>query len=369
MKKWLSIAAVVILCLALVIGAACTCGGGEEGEGVDEEEEIPEIVFLDPEEYQPDRNDDAFHGLPSTDAREMWFFDAIFDNGYCMGIGFRMGVVLTETGATDPEYRSVAFGIFDPDGEKTETEVQFPVSEVSASTETCDVRMGDNYVHGEFPRYEIHFRSGDLGADLVFENLTQGYRNPPDGITALGEGWVVAQPRARVTGTLILDGEEMPVSGEGYHDHTWGVSTPGEGIGILASWNWGKLFLPNHTFVFNVIQLAEKFGGQSGGILMAFKGEELFQVLVSENIVVELSDFEVDELSGVEYSRKMVLKIDEPRIKGEVILRVRYLLEASSREGMEFFRALSDCDVKLDVDGEEVEGETQAIHEIGKPPQ
>jgi hypothetical protein len=33
-KKWLSVAAIVALCLALVIGVAC--GGGEEEEGVKE---------------------------------------------------------------------------------------------------------------------------------------------------------------------------------------------------------------------------------------------------------------------------------------------------------------------------------------------
>ena len=36
MKSWLSVAAIVVLCLALVIGVACGGGGDEEEEGVTE---------------------------------------------------------------------------------------------------------------------------------------------------------------------------------------------------------------------------------------------------------------------------------------------------------------------------------------------
>jgi hypothetical protein len=351
--------------LALVIGAACTCGEEEEEVVV---METPTPGLFDPEEYQPNRIDDAFHGLSSPYAHELWYFSAVFDNGYSMVNRWRMGAVMSETGREDVEFRAVGLVVYDPDGKETSTEAQFPDSEVFASIETCDVRMGDNHLHGEFPRWEMHFRIGDVGGDFVFENLTQGFRQPPDGVGASGAGWVIAQPRARVSGKLILDGEEIPVSGEGYHDHVWGVSTPEEGLGMLDHWNWGRLFLPDHTFIFNVAQLTEKLGSLSGGVLIAFKGEELFQATMG--IVAEPSDFELDEVSGLEYPRKLVLKIDDPMINGEVILTVRRLLDSLAPEGPEgyYFYFQSDCEVRLDVDGEKVELDVQGqMHELMKP--
>jgi hypothetical protein len=327
-------------------------------------------MAIDPELYRLDRIDDAFHGQLSPDAFEWWYFDAIFDNGYSMVTSWHIGEMGTET--ADPGSGHIMFSIYDPDGKKTDTEVDFPASAVFASTETCDVKMGDNRLHGEFPRYEIHFRSGDIGGELLFENLTQGFRNPPDGVAYFGReparymGWVIAQPRAKVTGKLILAGEDIPVNGVGYHDHNWGNVPLG---GLYDHWYWGRIFLPNHTFLYSTGESARSIGSQRVCILIAFKGEKLLRM--SSRIDGEPSDFQVDEVTGVKYPRKLVLKVDASRIKGEVILRLKKLIESRSfpqaMKGHGYFRFLSDCDVKLDVVGEKIEVETQVMHELMIP--
>ena len=325
-------------------------------------------MAIDPELYRLDRIDDAFHGQPSPDAFEWWYFDAIFDNGYSAATSWHIG----EMGTANPEARFIMFSIYAPDGKKTGTLVNFPVSAAFASTETCDVKMSDNRLHGEFPRYEIHFRSGDIGGDLSFENLTQGYRSPPDGVTYLGRepdrymAWTVAQPRARVTGKLILAGEVIPVNGVGYHDHNWGNVSLQE---LFDHWYWGRLFLPNHTLLYSVARLSESLGYEKMAMLIAFKGEKLLEQF--SDIVAEPSDFELDELTGVKYPQKLVLKMDASRVKGEVFHRLRRkidIIESSQAiKGHGFLRFLSDCDVKLDVDGEKIEAEMQVIHELAIP--
>jgi hypothetical protein len=327
-------------------------------------------MAIDPESYRLDRIDDALHHQPFPEAFEWWYFDAIFDNGYSMVTSWHIGEV--EGGTTGPGSGLVVFGIYDPNGKKTDTVTAFPASAVSASTKTCDVKMGDNRVHGEFPRYQIHFRSGDIGGDLLFENLTQGYRNPPDGVMYLSRkpikyfAWVVAQPRARVAGKLILGGEEIPVNGVGYHDHNWGNVPLRE---LWGHWYWGRLFLPNHTLIYATLQASESLGSERLGSLIAFKGEKLLEQL--SDIYSEPSDFQVDEETGAKYPRKLVIKVDGSRIKGEVIHRLRKLIESrrlpQAGKGHGYFRFLSDCDVKLDVDGEKIEVETQVIHELMIP--
>jgi len=327
-------------------------------------------VAIGPELYRLDRIDDAFHNQPSPDAFEWWYFDAIFDNGYSMVTSWHIGGVGMEI--ADPGYGHIVFAIYDPDGKKTDTVGAFPANAVFASTETCDVKMGDNRVHGEFPRYEVHFRSGDIGGDLLFENLTQGIRNPPDGVTYFSQqpdkymGWAIAQPRARVTGKLILAGEEILVNGVGYHDHNWGNVSFQE---FCDHWYWGRLFLPKHTLIYATLQTAESVGSARLGGLIAIKGEKLLEQV--EEIDGEPSDFQVDEVTGAKYPRKLIIKMDGSRIKGEVIHRLRKIIESvetpQAGKGHGYFRFLSDCDVKLDVDGEKIETETQVIHELMIP--
>ena len=324
-------------------------------------------MAIDPELYKLDRIDDAFHGQPPPHAFEWWYFDAIFDNGYSMVTSWHIG----EMGTANPESRAVMFTIYDPDGKKTDARVEFPISAVFASTETCDVKMGDNHLHGEFPKWEIHFRSGDIGGDLSFENLTQGLRTPPDGVFYIGReppmyiGWAIGQPRARVTGKLILAGEEIPVSGLGYHDHNWG-NVPIKKL--YDHWYWGRLFLPNHTLLYSVGQTAESLGSRRICSLIVIKGEELLKW--SSHIEAEPSDLVMDEETEAKYPRKLVLKMDDRRIAGEVIHRLSKLIESGgpqAEKGHGYFRFLSDCEVKLDVDGEKVEVDTQVIHELMIP--
>ena len=123
-------------------------------------------MAIDAELFKLDRIDDAFHGQ----VFEWWYFDAIFDNGYSVVTSWHIGAMGTET--TELGSGRTRFSIYDPDGKKTDTDIDFPANAVSASTKTCDVKMGDNHIHGEFPRYEIHFRDGDIGGDLFLENLT-----------------------------------------------------------------------------------------------------------------------------------------------------------------------------------------------------
>ena len=317
---------------------------------------------IDPEVYKPLKIDDAFHCQPSP-GFEWWYFDANFDNGYSFVTSWHIAGKAAEVEPELPEPGFIAFAIYDPEGKRTATRVGYPVSAVSASRETCDVKMGDNHLHGQIPRYEIHFRDGDLGGDLVYENLTQGYRNPPDGAGVIVQdplttfGHVIAQPRARVTGKLILAGKEIPVKGEGYHDKNWGNSPLQN---TLEWWYWGRIFIPGYTMVYAATALG-------GGVLHMFKGKKL--LVSSRELSAAPSDFETDAVSGVKYPQKLPLKVNDPKVKGEIIHRLKTVVESPQEpliatSPLRYFRFLSDCDIKLVVDGKKVEVATQVLHEF-----
>jgi len=50
--------------------------------------------------------------------------------------------------------------------------------------------------------------------------------------------------RLEVSGTLLLDGRELTVTGEGWFDHEWGSSQLGEGV---SGWDWFSLRLEDRT--------------------------------------------------------------------------------------------------------------------------
>lgn len=71
-------------------------------------------------------------------------------------------------------------------------------------------------------------------------------------------GWVVAQPRARVEGTISVDGKEHQVTGIGYHDHNWGSGF----LPLYVShWIWGRLSTERFTMIFADISTTRKCGG------------------------------------------------------------------------------------------------------------
>ena len=51
--------------------------------------------------------------------------------------------------------------------------------------------------------------------------------------------WLVEMPRARVTGTLSIDGRAFAIDAIGYHDHNWGEWVPTD-----ALWNWAQFSSP-----------------------------------------------------------------------------------------------------------------------------
>ncbi|MFH2045237.1 MAG: hypothetical protein ABIK92_08825 [Pseudomonadota bacterium] len=324
-----------------------------------------------PEVYRTKEKHWAFHPLTGyPEQMQWWHTNAIFDNGYNLSCTW----FVTDYSAT------VGFQICDPQGNMTiESYVPFEREDVSASTETLDIKMGDNYYRGKFPKYEYRFFTGDMGVELVFESLTQPLLGePPDGAYI---GRVCApttpifftyfiRPRSRVTGKLILAGKEIPVSGEGYADHQWTNMKIGD---IFDYWYWGSPYLPNHTLVYWEVQMTDPLGCQKAKWLWALKGDKLFDYSRNGEYYIEASELELDAKSGIMCPHKVVLTFDHPGIKGTITHKLKHIISRqpvpitpnlSSSRQYQYFRYLSDVDAKLEIDGEKVQSNKLAIHEV-----
>ncbi len=322
-----------------------------------------------PEVYRAKEKDWAYRPLPGYPHQMQWWHtNAIFDNGYNISCTW----FVTDTAAM------VGLHICDPHG-KMAIESYFPFKreDVSASTETLDIKMGDNYYRGKFPRYEYRFRAGNFGAELVYESLTQPtLGEPPDG-AYIGRTHAPAtpifctyfiRPRSRVTGKLIVAGKEIPVSGEGYADHQYTNVQVGD---LFNYWYYGCIYLPKHTLEYWEVQTTSPLGNQRIKWLWAFKGDKLFDYSRSAEYYIEASELEKDAKSGVVCPHKVVLIFDHTGIKGTITQKVKHII--SSRpvpitpdlsKPYHYFRCLSDVDAKLEIDGEKVQAKTQVINEV-----
>lgn len=203
----------------------------------------------------------ALHPCDRALAFEHWYFDARLDSGHTV-VGF-----LTKRRPEDlPLARPwVELIVYHPDGTRTRAARRYPRSAATFDTDRFAVRIGPNhgaseFPDGGFPVHHVHFEEAGIVFDLRFENRTPSWM-PGRGETGFGGGdrfgWVVAAPRARVTGTIILDGVEIPAAGIGYADHNWGA---GDMRKVIERWHWGRLYTEDYTLLYATVLTQQRYG-------------------------------------------------------------------------------------------------------------
>jgi CrtC N-terminal lipocalin domain len=321
--------------------------------------------------FGPKDVDDAMHEGKGV-IYEWWYLDAAFDNGYSVSMSWQISdpKFVGNTAAT----RLVQFSIYDPSGKKTSVDATFDPKDVTASKTTCDVTMGTNHLKGNIQHYDVQFLNKDMGCNLAFDSTADGFRGPPDGITYFTKeparwiGWTIAQPRANVTGTLTVNGKDMPVKGIGYHDHNWGNVALSD---MYNYWYWGRIFLPDYTFIYSVGEMTDALGKKPSSVILSWEGDKL--VDVTTDITAEPSDFVLDKFTNAEYPQTLVLKPAGAACKGTITHKLSSLVEAllpwgaSEGQGHAYFRFLSDADINLEVNGNKVQVKTPVLHELMIP--
>jgi predicted secreted hydrolase len=201
-----------------------------------EKSENPKIKykFLKAEKIIP--KDDTYHGNIKLLDIEWWYFDAIFDNGYSIQIGFRT-------------YHIKGFGIVQsrinvykngkPISEQLKIDLisNFHIDQdypnISINNNNVIEFNEDNYKKNKKWEYKIKLSIKDTTVDLLFVGNTLGWK-----IETSDTCWTVPLPKAIVKGKIKIKGEETEVKGIGYHDHNWSYS-PTTAMNNYG-WYWGR---------------------------------------------------------------------------------------------------------------------------------
>lgn len=211
----------------------------------------------------PDKVEMWEDGIRNTDEpgnNEVWYFDANFDDGSKVIIGFRP---CTATGMAEKGFSpNLNLDITRPDGKTTQEFAFATIEETFMSKEKCDVHFGKDWCTGDFKDYDIHIEStATLGCDLHYHALTEPFRQGTSEI-ALGDNdeyfyTDLCVPKCEVTGTLFYDGKTVEVHGQGYHDHQWMNISP---FAAFHHWLWGGMYTEKYIVYIYDFVCSEKFG-------------------------------------------------------------------------------------------------------------
>jgi len=196
---------------------------------------IKNIQFLKAVDIIP--KDDTFHGNINLLDIEWWYFDAVFDNGYSLQIGFRiyhvrnMGIVQTriniyKDGKTILEKLKVShLSHFNIDEEYPNIKIK--------NKKVVEFNE-QKYHENKKWEYKINLTIKDIDVDLLFYGTTKGWK-----IETPTTCWTVPIPKGLVEGRIKIKKEEIPVKGIGYHDHNWSYS-PVTAMNNLG-WYWARI--------------------------------------------------------------------------------------------------------------------------------
>lgn len=152
-----------------------------------------------------------------------------------------------------PAQPTVTLHLTYPDGREKEYKIQEKVnSKIRAATDKGDVQIGESYLRYVDGNYELYFTDGDeVKLSLDMKSALPMWR-PDTGHWYFGEkeqdyfAWFVAQPSSNITGSLILDEEETPLQGHGYHDHNWGNIAMNK---VINHWYWGRASIGDYKVI------------------------------------------------------------------------------------------------------------------------
>lgn len=192
---------------------------------------------LEPEAVKPWEDGLRTDGGPGT--YEWWYFDAHLDDGAKLVVVFHTKNFIDLDKPLTPLLR---VEVTLPDGTQRIRLLPCDAAAFSASTDGCEVRIGDNAFAGDLRTYRIHARVDDVEVDVVLTGDLPAWR-PETGHWLFGEdgerhfAWLPAVPQGRVEATYRVDGERTTTTGVGYHDHNWGNASM---IELIHHWYWAR---------------------------------------------------------------------------------------------------------------------------------
>jgi hypothetical protein len=270
--------------------------------------------------------------------------------------------------------RTVLIHIVNDSGTAIESIQFFEEDDVVAASDGYDINVSENYFRANFPQLTIHAFDPDMnvGVDILVEALVQPTISElPNGVgigrmttpnMPVSIAWYFL-PWNKITGSLTIDGEEIPVSGHGWSDHQFG--TDDFFPKACQYFYWANFPLGD-----DLLTLFEAQGGAAQGYrsikwLWNFKGEKLYSYDRDADFYIFADDIE----PGDTLPKKLMYVFESDRIRGKVTCSWRTLIQqqpvdAPPNGKVVLNRSTYDCHAELTIDGREIDEKFVRILEV-----
>jgi hypothetical protein len=323
---------------------------------------------LEPSELYYHPSEELFYG-------ENWHFLAKLDQGYVV----YANTLITNLSLTRPS-AAVEFSILAPDGKVYTSKLEYRKDEIHASTASYSIRIAQNTLGGEYPRYHFHLEQSGLLVDLDFENLVPGWKYN-SGVVAFGAErrqhfrYAISSPNARVKGTLKFAGREVAVSGFGFQDHSL-LNIPA--TSFSRRWFHLRFLSDPYTVDFTEIETASEYEPRKIIYVMVAEGDKI--IYQGNKLELGFADLVRDDEYGYAWPKTVSVKIEDGNFSLTGQLKIERLLERivvlshlnpvlrglvhSFIAKPVYYRCLNHADLVMSAGGKTAEIEGEAVNEV-----
>ena len=210
----------------------------------------------------------------SAGTYEWWYFDAHLDDGAKLVVVFYTKDFADLGKPLSPQ---ILIDLTLPDGTAVHRLVQLDPKSFSASTDACDVRIGENTFTGDLHTYTIRAHVEDVEVDLTLTGQVPAWR-PETGFWLFGEhgehefAWLPSVPQGSVQVTYSVAGDAATTTGVGYHDHNWGNELM---LKLMHHWYWARGAAGPYSVIASYITAEKKYGYTSLPVFMLARDGKL----------------------------------------------------------------------------------------------
>jgi hypothetical protein len=231
-----------------------------------------ERLGLEPRRIKPWEDGMRTDGAPGT--YEWWYFDAHLDDGAKLVVVF-FTKEFTDLGKPlDPRIR---IDLTLPDGTALTRLAEMDPAAFTASTDRCDVRVGENVFTGDLHAYTVRARIDDVAVDVTLTGQVPAWR-PETGYWFFGErdehhfAWLPSVPQGAVEATYSVGGQSSTTTGVGYHDHNWGDELM---LKLMHHWYWARGAAGPYSVIASYITAEKQYGYSSLPVFMLARDGKL----------------------------------------------------------------------------------------------
>ena len=215
--------------------------------------------------------EDGYRTKGLKGAFEWWYFDSHLEDDSSLVITYFAGVGKNKP-RIDVDYTLA-------DGTLISERITVSENDFHASTESCDVQIGDCTFKGDLHTYDIFLKNDNLEISVQLIGNVPAWR-PETGYIFFGNkdehyfAWLPAVPEGTVNAAVTINDKTSQLSGTGYHDHNWGSSMIMM-TRMVNNWYWGRAKIGDYQVISSYITAGKKYGYKEFPIFMLAKDGQI----------------------------------------------------------------------------------------------